>query len=134
MDRQRTETVVRVALGVAGAVYVALGLWQAFWPGSFHRALADFGARNDHTMRDVATFYLALGAGLLVAVGRPSWRVPVLAVAVVQSVLHALNHVADSGKAHPSWVGPFDAVTLSLATVALVLTLVTARRIGEEGR
>jgi hypothetical protein len=132
MDRQRTETVVRVALGVAGAAYVALGLWQAFSPGSFHRALADFGPRNDHTMRDVATFYLALGAALLVALARPSWRAPVLSVAVVESVLHALNHVADSGKAHPSWVGPFDAVTLSLATVALVLTLVAARRTEEE--
>ena len=61
-------------------------------------------------MADLATFYLALGAVALVAVRRASWRVPVLALALVQYALHSLNHLIDIGESDPSWLGPANFV------------------------
>lgn len=109
---------VRPILMVLGVGQLGLGALMAIAPGAFFEALADFGARNDHFLRDVATFYLAFGVVLLVAVDRPTWRAPALAFGALQYGIHALNHLLDVGDADPSWVGPFDFV--SLAAVAAV--------------
>jgi hypothetical protein len=74
-------------------------------------------------MGDLATWYLALGVLALVAVRRPGWRVPVLALAVLQNALHALNHLFDVGEADPEWLGPATLVSLVLLTGLLVLML-----------
>ena len=107
--------------GVAAlaATQLALGLWMAVSPRSFFDAIGPFGAYNDHYVRDVATWYLAFGAALAVAVRRPSWRAPLLGLAVLQYGLHTVNHLVDMGDADPGWVGVFDAVTLGLTTVLL---------------
>jgi hypothetical protein len=100
-------------------VQLLIGLSLAAAPGRFYDAIANFGARSDHTLRDVASYYLASAAALAIAARRPSWRAPVLAVVGLQYVLHALNHLLDVGDADPSWVGPFDLV--SLAAGALLI-------------
>ena len=107
--------------GVAAlaATQLALGLWMAVSPRSFFDAIGPFGAYNDHYVRDVATWYLAFGAALAVAVRRQSWRAPLLGLAVLQYGLHTVNHLVDIGDADPGWVGVFDAVTLGLTTVLL---------------
>ena len=107
--------------GVAAlaATQLALGLWMAVSPRSFFDAIGPFGGYNDHYVRDVATWYLAFGAALAVAVRRPSWRAPLLGLAVLQYGLHTVNHLVDIGDADPGWVGVFDAVTLGLTTVLL---------------
>ena len=61
--------------------------------------------------------------GLAVAVVRPSWRVPVLAVTTVQFALHTINHLFDIGDAHPSWNGYFDFFSLLAATLLLARLL-----------
>lgn len=114
----RRERAVRAGIGMLGAISLATGLWMAIAPGSFFDALGPFGARNTHYLRDMATFQLAVGAGLLLAVGRPSWRRPMIAVGAAQALLHTLNHVLDVGDADPSWVGVFDMLTLA-ATLGL---------------
>ena len=48
------------------------------------------------------------------AARRPSWRAPALALVGLQYALHALNHLLDVGDADPSWVGPFDLVSLAV--------------------
>jgi hypothetical protein len=95
-------------------VQLVIGLSQAVAPGRFYDAIANFGARSDHTIRDVASYYLASAIALALAARRPSWRAPVLAVVGLQYALHALNHLLDVGKADPSWVGPFDFVSLAV--------------------
>jgi hypothetical protein len=114
---------MRTLLIVFAVVQLVTGalLWLA--PGFFYDQIGPFGARNDHYMGDVATFYLALGAVMLVAVRRPSWRVPVLALALVQYALHALNHLIDVGESDPGWVGPADFVALTLGTILLAWML-----------
>jgi hypothetical protein len=124
MQRDRL-TVVVATLGLG---HLGLGLWQALGPGSFFDALGGFGLRNDHYVRDVSTWYLALGASLVAAAAWPSWRVPVLALAAIQSALHTVNHLLDVGEAEPSWVGPFDAAALGAITVVLLLVVAASRR------
>ena len=75
----------------------------------------------------MATFYLALGAAALIAVGRASWRVPVLAFALIQYPLHAVNHLIDVGDADPEALGPVNLVSLALTAALLGWMLTTER-------
>jgi hypothetical protein len=100
-----------------GQLLLGLLLWLA--PGFFFDEIGPYPPRNDHYMADLATFYLALGAVTLVAVRRPSWRVPVLAFAVVHYALHSLNHLIDIGEADPSWLGPANFASLLLTALLL---------------
>jgi hypothetical protein len=103
---------LRIGLAAVAAVQLATGLLLLLAPGAFYDAIANFGPENHHDLRDMAAFYLASAAVLAVAVGRPSWRAPALALVGLQFALHALNHLLDIGDADPSWIGPFDAVSL----------------------
>jgi hypothetical protein len=114
-----------VALG-AGQLLLGLALW--LFPGTFFEEIGPYGVRNDHYMADLATFYLALGAAALVAVRRPSWRVPVLALALIEYVLHALNHLLDVGEADPEWLGPGNLILVALTGVLLAWMLSLAAR------
>ena len=110
-----------LAIFAAGQLVIGGLLWLA--PGFFYEEIGPYGARNDHYMADVATWYLALGVAALVALSRESWRVPVLALAFIQYALHSLNHLLDIGEADPSWLGPANFVSLVLTTVLLAWML-----------
>jgi uncharacterized membrane protein len=125
--------VVPAGVAALAAYELAFGLWMLVAPRSFYDAVGPFGAYNSHYVLDTSAWQLAFGVALAVAVRRASWRVPLLAFAVVQFALHAINHVVDAGEADPSWVGVFDAVSLSLATVALAVLLTAARHHEEAG-
>ena len=112
----RDAQALRAGLVVFAAYHLLLGAYMAFAPHSFFTNIGPFGARNDHYVRDLASFTAALGVGFVLALSRPSWRVPVLAVTTVQFALHSLNHLLDIGKAHPVWTGYFDFFTLLLST------------------
>jgi hypothetical protein len=110
---------MRALLTVFAAVQVLIGALLWLTPGFFYDEIGPYGARNDHHMGDVATWYLALGAAAFVAVRRAGWRVPVLAMAFIQYALHSLNHLIDVGDADPGWLGPANFVSLLLATLLL---------------
>lgn len=111
---------VRVGLIVFAAVNLVLAALLAFAPHLFFEDVGPYGVRNDHYMRDLATFYAALGAALAVAYAHVSWRVPILFLAALQSALHAINHLADIGNAATRWLGPANFISLVLATALLV--------------
>ena len=119
---------VPVVIGVFAAVSLVLGLIEVVAPGAFFENVGPFGARNDHYIRDGATFELANAVLLAVALARPSWRVPALAFTAVRYGLHTLNHVADIDEADPSWLGPADAIALAVGCAWLVAALVLAVR------
>jgi UPF0716 family protein affecting phage T7 exclusion len=110
---------MRALLIVFAAIQVLTGALLWLTPGFFHDEIGPYGVRNDHYLGDLATWYLALGAALLVSVRRAGWRVPVLAVAFLQYALHSVNHLIDVGEADPGWLGPANLVSIVLATVLL---------------
>ena len=114
---------VSAGVAILGVYNIALALFMAVAPHAFYAKVGPFGVRNDHYIRDTATFSAAIGIGLLIALRRPSWRVPMLAVSTVQFALHAVNHLVDINKAHPSWNGYFDFFSLAAATLALAWLL-----------
>ncbi len=114
------DRLVRLGLLAYGGMQLALGLWQGLSPGTFYDALGPFGGQNDHYIRDVASWTVALGVLCLLAASRPTWRLPVLALAAVQSGLHTVNHLLDAGEADTHWVGIADAVSLAVLSVLLV--------------
>ncbi len=117
LHRQSPTLVVGLAL--FAAANLALAVFMALAPHAFFTAIGPFGARNDHYMRDVATFQGALGIGLAIAIGRPAWRVPMLGVTTVQFALHSMNHLIDISSADPTWIGYFDFFALAAATLQL---------------
>jgi hypothetical protein len=119
----------RSALALLAAVQLGLGAWMVLSPATFYGVVAPFGPRNDHGLRDMASWELALGVLALTAVSRPGWRAPVVALALVHYVLHAVNHLVDVGEADPGWVGPMDLLLLASGAGVLAWLLVrTGRR------
>lgn len=110
---------VGVGLLAFAVVYLALAAMMTFTPHAFYEDVGPYGVQNDHYLRDLATFYAASAAALLVACRKVSWRVPVLCGLALQSGLHAINHLADIDAAHSSWLGPANFISITLATVAL---------------
>jgi hypothetical protein len=110
---------VTVGLIAFAVIEIGLALFMTVSPHTFYTAVGPFGAYNGHYIRDVASFYAAIGVGLVIAVNRGSWRVPVLALTTVQYALHSVNHLLDIGKAHPAWNGYLDFFSLAAASVLL---------------
>ena len=119
MDGTNDVRFVRIGLLVLGLYELGLGLWMAVSPGSFFDLVGGFGERNDHYIRDMASWEAALGIAALVAVSRPGWRVAVLGLAAIHFGLHAINHLVDVSEADPEWVGPFDLGSLALGALVL---------------
>lgn len=113
-------TTLRAGILAFAAYHFAAAALMVFAPHTFFSDIGPFGAQNDHYLRDTATFNAAFGVALAVAFRRPSWRAPVLCCVAVQFALHALNHLADIGAAHPHWLGPADFASLALASAVLV--------------
>jgi hypothetical protein len=124
MDRDA----IRTALIAFAVLHLALGALMVVAPGTFFERIGPYGAENPHYVRDVATFYLAAAAVLALAVGRPSWRAPVLAYLAIQYALHAVNHLADVGEADPRHLGPVNLVLIALGAVVLARLFVVWRR------
>jgi hypothetical protein len=110
---------VRVGLITFAAMNLAIAAAMVFTPHTFFTDIGPYGVQNDHYLRDLATFYAAVGVALLVGLERPSWRAPILWCVALQSALHTINHLADIGAARPRWLGPANFISLALATGAL---------------
>ncbi len=124
-----TPGLIAAGVGAFGALELALAIWMIAAPHSFFTAIGPFGGYNRHYIRDAATFEAALGFGLLVAVRKPAWRVPALAITLVQFALHSVNHLLDIGASHPAWPGYFDFFSLAAATLQLAWLLAAARAV-----
>jgi hypothetical protein len=112
------ERRLRTILLVAALYHLLLGGFMAVFPGEFYDSLGKFPPRNDHYIKDVSTFYIALGIVFYVSVRRRSWRTPVLVFTAIEYALHALNHLVDVGDAAGDFTGWFD--FFSIAFLALI--------------
>ena len=127
------DSLFDAGLIVLAAYHLGLALFMVASPHTFFRAIGPFEEVNRHYIRDFATYSAALGVGFLMAIRRPSWRVPVLAIATVQFALHTVNHLIDASSAHPRWTGWFDFVSLLASTVLLAWMWRTTARASARG-
>jgi hypothetical protein len=111
---------LRIGLIVFAAYHFVITALMVFAPHTFFSDIGPFGIQNDHYLRDTATFNVAFGAALAVAVKRSSWRTPVLCCVALQFGLHAINHLVDINAAHPGWLGPADFISLALSALLLI--------------
>ncbi|HEY2719782.1 MAG TPA: hypothetical protein VGI52_09135 [Solirubrobacteraceae bacterium] len=114
------SSIVVAGLVAFALVSLALAALLAFAPHAFFDDIGPYGTRNDHYMRDIATFYAATGIAGLIAVRRSTWRTPVLWLLAIEYGLHSINHLIDIDSAHSSWLGPANFASLAIATVVLV--------------
>jgi len=119
MTEPRGARALPVILLTFGLGHLLLGLLMAAAPGTFFEEIGPYPPQNDHYIRDTSTFYLALGTVALVAWRRPSWRVPVIAFALIQYALHAVNHLIDIGEAEPESLGPVNFASIAVTAAAL---------------
>jgi hypothetical protein len=126
------EARLRTILLVAAAYHLLLGAFMFFAPGAFYDSLGKFPPENHHYIKDVSTFYIALGAGLYVSVRRRTWRVPLLVFAVLEYAIHAVNHLVDVNQATSAFTGWFDFFSLALITLILAALATFAWRVHPE--
>jgi hypothetical protein len=85
---------------IGGIVSIANALWMLasplHWYHELPAAVPDTGPFNAHLVRDVGCAFLAVGAALLWAARVPRWRTPLVALAALFLVGHALLHAYDT--------------------------------------
>jgi hypothetical protein len=126
------EARLRTILLVAAAYHLLLGALMFFAPGAFYDSLGKFPPENHHYIKDVATFYIALGVVLYVSVRRRTWRVPLLVFATLEYAIHAVNHLVDVNEATSAFTGWFDFFSLALLTLILAALTTFAWRVHPE--
>ncbi|MGZ5313207.1 MAG: DUF6790 family protein [Solirubrobacterales bacterium] len=125
-----SERAMRIGLIFFGGLNVLTGLLFLFAPDYFFDHIGPYGVQNNHYLGDVGAFYLAAGIGLLIAVQRPSWRVPLLVVVAIWYGLHAINHLFDIGDNNRSDLrGIGDTVLIAIGAAALAYMARAASRI-----
>jgi hypothetical protein len=126
------EARLRTILLVAAVYHLLLGAFMIFAPGAFYDSLGKFPPQNDHYIKDVATFYIALGVVFFVSVRRRSWRTPVLVFAALEYALHAINHLVDVDDAASDFTGWFDFFSIALIALLFAALASFAWRISPE--
>ena len=110
---------VTVVLVVVGLAQLLPGLLAFFAPGAFYDALAGYPPRNDHFLRDLGSWQIALGAIALYGARRQAWRAPLLGLLALQYLLHAISHLINVNDTDPAWQGPFALALQVLGFLAL---------------
>ena len=89
-----------IGLGLAGVANLAHAAWMLLDPAGWYTglpaAVPDTGPLNTHFVRDIGGAFAATGVALLWAALRPRLRAPMLAIAGVFYVLHAVIHLTDT--------------------------------------
>jgi hypothetical protein len=125
----------RILLAVLAVLGIAPGAWAAFAPESFYTDFPGFrsawvsgdGPYNEHLIRDVGGFFLALGLlALVAAISGKSLAAKLAGVAwLVFSLVHAwyhLRHLQVYPEPIDQWlnaIGMIGSIALSLAVVIL---------------
>jgi hypothetical protein len=91
---------MRVLFWIFGLGNLANGVWMLLAPASWYVGLPadvpDTGPFNEHFVRDIGCAFLAAGAAQLWAAFARAYRTPLVAVAALFVVGHALIHVFDT--------------------------------------
>lgn len=127
-----SERALQISVAAVAAVNLAIGLYAGIAPGSFYDEIATYGAENGHFLGDIASAYLGIGVALVVAIYRPSWRVPVLVATALFWAIHALNHLGDIDEASSDAKGISDTILIAVGAAAIAYLGRIASRQGVE--
>ena len=125
-EHERTDLAAAVLL-ITGGVSLLTGVWLFLAPGSFYDVIATYPPRNDHFLRDIGSFNVALGAAAVYGARRATWRAPMLAILALQYGLHTISHVINIDDTDPAALGAVSFALLLAATVLLVAVFVRER-------
>ena len=128
-DAPLDERTMRVVVAALAVFHVPEGLWMEFSPDTFFDVIGQYGLENTHYVGDVGAFVLGYGIALMIAVARPSWRTPLLAVGALWYAFHALNHLLDIDEARSEGRGIADTVLLALGSAALAWLAAVSNRL-----
>jgi hypothetical protein len=123
------ERTLRIVVGALGVFHLLEGAWMFFAPDSFFDTIGRYGLENTHYVGDLGAFVLAYGVALLAAVGRPTWRGPLLAVGALWYAFHAVNHLFDVGEARSEARGIADTLLLAVGAMLLAWLASVAERV-----
>lgn len=88
----------------AGLVSLANAFWMladpAHWYHDLPAGVPDFGAFNEHFVRDIGCAFLAFGVALSWSAWRPSVRIPCVTISALFLVAHAVLHVYDTARGY----------------------------------
>ena len=124
---QSRADVVAIVLAVVGVLQLATGLLAFFAPGAFYDLIASYPPENDHFLKDLGSWNLALGAIALYGARRADWRLPLLGFLALQYGVHAISHVIDVDQADPQWQGTFGLVGQVFGTAVLAALFLRER-------
>ena len=92
---------VRAVLIVSGVTQLVVGVWTFVSPGSFYDVVATYPPQNDHFLKDIGSWNVALGLAALIAARTPAWQRGMLGVLAVLYTLHAISHAIDVDLGEP---------------------------------
>jgi hypothetical protein len=117
-----SERALRAGIIVLGLPNLVVGVLLMVAPDWFFDNIGPYGVENSHYMGDVGAVTIAVALGLLIAVVRPSWRVPLLIVTAIWLGLHAVNHLFDIDENNRSDArGTSDTILLAIGAIAAAL-------------
>jgi hypothetical protein len=111
----------RLIAVLAGAFFVAFGLWAFLGARSFYDQIATYPPYNRHLIHDIGAFQVGLGAALFAAISWSDSLGAALAGVGAGSALHAVAHWWDrdlGGKSSDPYVISALAVVILVAAVA----------------
>ena len=121
------RAVIPLVLMIVGVTQLATGVLAFVAPGAFYDLAAGYPPENDHFLKDVGSWNVALGAIALYGARRPDWHVPLLGFLALQYVLHTISHVIDVNQSDPDWHGIFGVVTQSFGALVLAALFLRER-------
>jgi hypothetical protein len=86
---------LRLLIFIAGWFNTLTGLALLFAPAWFYQNIGNFPPYNRHFLGDAGAFLLPWGIGLLWAARHPAAGRPLIGLAALASLIHALNHAYD---------------------------------------
>jgi len=130
---------LKIVLGLSGVGNLANGLWMLAAPRTWYLLLPagipDFGAYNEHFIRDLGIMFTVFGAALAFAAFKPAVRATVISLLLLWFSLHSVLHVVEVLRGYVEavhlWV---DIPLCHVPTVILAGLLVLERRKTHEAR
>jgi hypothetical protein len=116
-------TWLRLILLLAGWFNLLAGLALLFTPVWFYENIGNFSPYNRHFLGDAGAFLLPWGIGLLSAARQPAAHRPLIGLAALASLIHALNHAYDDWLIASPWLH-WLTETIPLLLFALLLGFV----------